>query len=155
MPAGIARAFVNAVQNQDWTLVAGFIHPAEQKELGLTPERVKLIGEKLIAPIQKSFGNSVKLKRVKNPFADVPEEEIYFRNIYFFRLLREGKEGPMLIVVKTEEGWRVNFSVFVYTLLIEATEKGKLRRDWALASLRQVGILRLFVGKESMPLLFK
>lgn len=152
MPANIAKAFVNAVQSQDWTSVAGFIHPAEQKELRLTPERVKLIGERLIAPIQKILGNSVKLKRTENPFVDVPEEEIYFRDIYFFRLLRGGREGAVLIVVKTEEGWRVNFSMFVYTLLIEATEKGKLQRDWALGSLRQVGILRLFVGKENIPL---
>lgn len=151
-PIVVAKTFMDVISHQDWTSLVRFIHPTERQTLGLTPEKVKFIGERLIAPTQQMLGNKLELKKIGNPFADTPEEEIYFRDSHFFRLIREGKEGAVVIVVQTEEGWRVNFSMFVYTLLMEAAERGKLSHDWAIAYLRQVGISRLFIGKESVPL---
>jgi len=152
VPMTAAQAFVDALNRQDWTSVTKFIHPTEQQTFGLTPEKVKFIGERLIVPIQQRLGSITELKRVENPFIDTPEEEVYFRDIYFFRLMRKGEEGAMILIVRTGEGWRVNFSMFIYTLLMEAVEKRQVSRGWALTFLRQVGISRLFVGKESMPL---
>lgn len=152
-PTTIAQTFVKAVQHHDWITVAEFVHPVERQKLGLTLEKVKFLGERFIAPIWQQLGNITGLEKAENPFFPTPEEEhLYFRDTHFFRLTRDSEEGAMVAVVKTDEGWRVNFSMFIYTLLTEATKRGQLQRDLALAALRQVGISRLFIGKESMPL---
>ncbi len=153
-PFDAAQTFLDAIQSRDWTTVANLVHPEERKRIGLTPERVKMVGEGLIAPVNQRLGKVERLAVTENPFLPTPEEErLYFRGMHFFRLIRsDGKEGALLVVTKTGEGWRVNFSMFLYTLLTEATEKGQLLAWQRRSALYQVGVRQLFVGDMSIPL---
>jgi hypothetical protein len=56
------------------------------------------------------------------------------------------------LVTKTAEGWRVNFSMFLYTLLTEAVERGLLSRGAEKVILLRSGIFQIFVGQETLPL---
>ena len=55
-------------------------------------------------------------------------------------------------MTKTAEGWRVNFSMFLYTLLAEAVERGLLSRGAEKVILLRSGIFHIFVGQETLPL---
>ncbi len=151
-PLNAAYAFLTAVQNRDWATVARFIQPEEKQRMNLTEERVKVIGERLIAPLWQQLGGVKKLVSVENPFLPTPDEEAFFRPFRFYRILREGdKEGAMVIVAQTEEGWRVAFSFFVFTLVTEGIERQRISKqqlDW----LSYFGITHLVLGKEAMPL---
>ncbi len=149
---GTAYDFLAAVQSRDWATVARLIQPEERQTLRLNEERVKAIGEKLIAPLWQQLGGVKKVVSVENPFLPTPEEEAFFRPFRFYRILREGdKEGAMVIVAQTEEGWRVAFSFFVFTLVTEGIERQRIPRqqlDW----LPYFGITHLVLGKETLPL---
>ncbi|MEJ7615252.1 MAG: hypothetical protein SQA66_16635 [Candidatus Fervidibacter sacchari] len=55
-------------------------------------------------------------------------------------------------MTKTVEGWQVNFSMFLYTLLGEAVECGHLSRGSEKVILLRNGIFQIFVGQETLPL---
>lgn len=149
----VAHLFLYAIQNQDWKTVTELLHPHEKERLGLNIEKIKIIGEKSIIPIWNILGIASDLQQIDNPFIPTTEEEkIFFKNFYFFQILRGNKKGAIILVTKTKEGWRVNFSLFVYTLLTEAAEYGKLNRNQIRPILWQSGIFQIFVGQESLPL---
>lgn len=152
-PAKIGHSFLDAVQNRDWETVTKLLHPSEKEKLRLNAEQVKVIGEKLILPLWQRLGTSSGLKRIENPFLPTTEEEqLYFKDFHFFRLLRNSKEGAIILVTRTKEGWKVNFSLFVYSLLTEAAEQGKLPHNYIMPLLRKVGIFQIFIGQEGVPL---
>jgi hypothetical protein len=149
----VANDFLTAVQNKDWGTVAKLIHPAEREKLGLTLEQTRRIGENLLLPLQQKLGAPSGLRLTENPFLPTPEEErLYFKNSHFFRILRGDKEGAIILVTKTEEGWRVNFSLFTYTVVAEAAEQGILPRQQIRPILWQSNIPQIFIGQESIPL---
>lgn len=145
----VAYQFLDAIQSKDWETVTKFLHPVEREKLRLTSEQIKSIGENLILPLWQRLGNYSELKQTENPFLpSTEEEERYFKDFRFFRVLRGNKEGAVILVTKTKEGWRINFSLFVYTLLAEASERGQLRHEQIKLILRQAGIFQIFVGQE-------
>lgn len=148
----VANDFLNAVQSRDWRTVAKLIHPAEREKLGLTPEQIRRIGENLLLPLQQRLRAPSGLRLTENPFLPTPEEEQHFKNSYFFRILRGDKEGAFILVTKTKEGWRVNFSLFTYTVVTEAAEQGILLRQQIRPILWKAGIFQIFIGQESIPL---
>jgi len=152
IPVKVAYEFLDAIQSKDWEAVTKLLHPVERERLGLTNERMKSIGENLLLPLWQRLGAPSGLKRVENPFQPTHEEEPYFRNFHFFRLLRGDKEGAVILVVETKEGWRINFSLFAYTLLTEAAERGLLSREQIRPVLLRASIFQIFVGQESIPL---
>ncbi len=153
VPHSIAFKFVEAIQNQDEKIVFSLIHPFEKQQLRLTEQKVKQLLQLLVSPLWQRLGKPTDIKLAENPFMpSTPEEEFFFRDFRFFRLMRGEKEGAVVLVTKTQEGWRVNFSMFLYTLISEAAERGHLSRGVERTILLRSGIFRLFVGQEALPL---
>jgi hypothetical protein len=153
VPQDIALSFIEAIQKQDEKTVFSLIHPTEKQKLGLTEQKVKQLLQSLVLPLWQRLGKPTDIKLAENPFMpSTPEEEIFFRDFRFFRIMRGDKEGALILVTKTVEGWRVNFSMFLYTLLGEAVERGHLSRGSEKVILLRSGIFQIFVGQEILPL---
>ncbi len=153
VPQDIALSFIKAIQKQDEKTVFSLIHPTEKQKLGLTEQRVKQLLQSLVLPLWQRLGKPTDIKLVENPFMpSTSEEEIFFRDFRFFRIMRGDKEGALILVTKTKEGYRVNFSLFLYTLLGEAVERGYLSRGSEKVILLRSGIFQIFVGQETLPL---
>jgi len=151
VPQDVALNFIEAIQRQDEKTVFSLIHPTEKQNLGLTEQRVKQLIQSLALPLWQRLGKPTDIKLVENPFMpSTPEEEIFFRNFRFFRIMRGDKEGALILVTKTNEGYRVNFSMFLYTLLGEAVERGHLSRGSEKVILLRSGIFRIFIGQEAL-----
>ena len=67
--------------------------------------------------------------------------------------MRGDKGGALILVTKTVEGWRINFSMFLYTLFGEAVERGHLSRGAEKTILLRSGVFQIFVGQEALPFL--
>ena len=153
VPQDVALNFIEAIQRQDEKTVFSLIHPTEKQNLGLTEQRVKQLIQSLALPLWQRLGKPTDIKLAENPFMpSTPEEEIFFRDFRFFRIMRGDKEGALILVTKTNDGWRVNFSMFLYTLLGEAVEYGHLSRGSEKVILLRNGIFQIFVGQETLPL---
>lgn len=150
----IAFAFTEAINREDWTNIVDLIHPEEKQQLGLTQEKVKVIGKSLIKPLWQKLGKASDIVEIENPFTpSTPEEEKFFRNHRFFQIMRGKEKGAIVLVIKTQEGWKVNYGMFVFTLLNESIEKGvlSLSQNQVLQILANFGIFRIFIGRESFP----
>jgi hypothetical protein len=152
-PQDVALSFIEAIQKQDEKTLLSLIHPNEKQKLELTEQRVKQFLQLLVLPLWQRLGKPTSVKLSENPFmTSTFEEEIFFRDFRFFRIMRGDKEGALILVTKTAEGWRVNFSMFLYTLLTEAVERGLLSRGAEKVILLRSGIFHIFVGQETLPL---
>jgi hypothetical protein len=153
VPQDVALSFIEAIQKQDEKTLLSLIHPIEKQKLGLTEQKVKQFLQSLILPLWQRLDKPTGVKLSENPFMpSTSEEEIFFRDFRFFRIMRGDKEGALILVTKTAEGWRVNFSMFLYTLLTEAVERGLLSRGAEKVILLRSGIFHIFVGQETLPL---
>lgn len=153
VPQDVALSFIEAIQKQDEKTLLSLIHPIEKQKLGLTEQKVKQFLQSLILPLWQRLDKPTGVKLSENPFMpSTSEEEIFFRDFRFFRIMRGDKEGALILVTKTAEGWRVNFSMFLYTLLTEAVERGLLSRGVEKVILLRSGIFHIFVGQETLPL---
>jgi hypothetical protein len=153
VPQDVALSFIEAIQKQDEKTLLSLIQPIEKQKLGLTEQKVKQFLHSLILPLWQRLDKPTSVKLSENPFMPSTfEEEIFFRDFRFFRIMRGDKEGALILVTKTAEGWRVNFSMFLYTLLTEAVERGLLSRGAEKVILLRSGIFHIFVGQETLPL---
>jgi hypothetical protein len=152
-----AQQVVEVVERGDWSTLYQLVHPLEKKQLGLTEEKVRWLGENLIRPLWKTLGPIKQIRLMKfpdeHPFMPSPGEERYFAGSRFFMLLREGQsKGVILAVTPTLEGKRLDFTFFLYTLIVEAEMRGKVNKARAIAVLRQLGIHSIFVDGAFIPL---
>lgn len=150
----IASAFTEAINQEDWSSIVDLIHSEEKQKLGLNQEKVKIIGENLIKPLWQRLGKASEIVEIENPFMpSTPEEEKFFRNYRFFQVMRDKEKGAIVLVTKTQEGWMVNYGMFIFTLLNESVEKGILSQNQVLRTLANFSISQIFIGQESFPVL--
>ncbi|MDW8029434.1 MAG: hypothetical protein RMK94_13685 [Armatimonadota bacterium] len=148
---------VNAVEIGDWLALYQLSHPKEKEQFALTEEKVKWLGENLIRPLWKALGPLKQIRPMKlpdeHPFQPSPGEERYFAGSQFYMLLREGQsKGAILTITPTPEGKRLNFTFFLYTLIVEAEMRGKVNKARALSTLNQLGIRSIFLDGVFVPL---
>lgn len=153
------RQVIDAIESGDWLTLYSLSHPEEKKQIVLTEEKVRWLGEKLIRPLWTTLGPVKQVRPMKlpdeHPFRPSPGEERYFAGSRFYMLLREGQsKGAILCITPTPEGERLNFTFFLYTLIVEAEMQGKVNKTQALAMLHQLGIRYVFVDGAFIPLTF-
>lgn len=156
-PKKVALALIEAINQKNWDTLAQIVHPVEREKLGLTTDRIRLLGETLIAPIWMRIGVGQEVQEAKNLFWLTPEEEkVFLRNMQVYQILRkDGRKGAIIVIERTEIGWKANLTFFIYTLIIEGATKGKVDKRAGLTAMRRLGLYYLFVGKEALPLLFE
>jgi len=152
-----AQHVVEVIERGDWSILYQLAHPSEKKQLALTEEKVRWLGENLIRPLWKTLGPIKQIRTMKfpdeHPFKPSPGEERYFAGSRFFMLLREGQsKGVILAITPTSDGERLDFTFFLYTLIVEAEMRGKVNKARAITVLRQLGIHSIFVDGAFIPL---
>lgn len=148
---------INAIEGGDWLTLYRLSHPKEREQFALTEGKVRWLGENLIRPLWKTLGPVKQVRPMKlpdeHPFRPSPGEEHYFAGSRFYMLLREKQSnGAILCITPTPEGERLNFTFFLYTLIVEAEMRGKVNKTRALAMLHQLGIHFIFVDGAFIPL---